>query len=131
MLDAGHQARQGVARQSQLDGERVGGAEAHAVDVALERVGILADGGERILAVLAVDLDRQPRRDLVALQEEHQIADLALLGPAGDDAVAHARADALRLGQPLRLQLDDRQRLLAEAIDDALGGLRPQPLDDA
>ena len=131
MLDAGHQAGQGVARQPQLDGERVGGAKADAVDVAFERVGVLADGGERVFAVLAIDLDRQPRRDLMALQKEHQVADLALLGPAGDDAVAHARADALRLGQPLRLQLDDRQRLLAEAIDDALGGLRPQPLDDA
>ena len=65
------------------------------------------------------------------LQEEHDVADVLLPRPAFDHARAQLGAEAADLGEPLRLQFEDGQRLLAEVVDDALGHARADALDDA
>ena len=120
-----------LRRQPQLLGQGVGRDEAHALDVFGELVGIGADHVDGLRAVGLVDAGGQPDRDLVRLQEEHQVLDVLLLGPGADDDVQLLGGDARHLTQPLGSALDDVQRLLAEALHDALGRLGADALDQA
>jgi hypothetical protein len=51
------------------------------------------------------------RADAVAVQEQHDLADNLLLGPASDDPPRSLRADTGHLTQTTRLLLDDLGRL--------------------
>ena len=82
MLDAGHHAGQSVMRQTKAHGQRIGGAEADAVDVTFQRIRILADDLLGFLAILLIDFGGEARRDIVTLQENHDLADILLLRPA-------------------------------------------------
>ena len=65
----------------------------------------------------------------MALQEEHHLFDLLLLGPGARDQVDALAAHAQHLVQPRRLLLDDAQRLQPELAHDALGRDRADALD--
>ena len=77
------------------------------------------------------DLDRIGRGDAVPLEEEHHLADLALLRPGRGDALLPDRPDARDLAQPPGRLLDDLERLLAERLDQPLREDGPDPLDHA
>ncbi len=94
VLDAGHQAGQAIMGQTEPHGQRIGGAEANAVDITLQRIRILTDDLLGFLAILLIDLGGEARRDIVALQEEHDLADILLLRPALEDQVTLMDADA-------------------------------------
>ncbi len=67
----------------------------------------------------------------MALQEEHHLFDLLLLGPGPRDDLDALAAHAQHLVQALRLLLDDAQRVQPELAHDALGRDRTDALDQA
>ena len=70
----------------------VGAPEADAADVAGEAVGVLGDHLHGIGAVGLEDPHRPRGADAVAVQEQHDLADHLLLGPARDDPLRRAWA---------------------------------------
>ena len=67
----------------------------------------------------------------MALQEEHHLFDLPLLGPGARDQLDAHPADAQHLVQPAWLLLDDAQRLQPEFAHDTLGRHGADALDQA
>ena len=65
------------------------------------------------------------------VQEQHDLADHLLLGPAGDDARGALRADAGDLAQAVRLLLDQVEHRLAEGGDQLPGVHRADAADHA
>ena len=124
-------ADHGILVDADLHRDLVGGAEADAADVAREPVGVVADDLHRIGAVGLVDPYRPRGADPVRVQEQHDLADHLLLGPAGDDARRALGADAAHLAQPVGLLLDDVEHLLAEARGQPLGIGRADAADHA
>jgi hypothetical protein len=68
-----------------------------------------------------VDTHRPRRADAVAVQEQHDLADHLLLGPAGDDPLRPLRADPSYLAQARRLLLDHVEHGLTEGAHQLLG----------
>ena len=89
---------------AELHGDRVGGLEADAADVAREAVRVFGHDLDGIRAVGLVDADCARRADAVAVQEDHDLAHDLLLGPGVGDALGADRADASRprAGGPAR-----------------------------
>ena len=87
----------------------VGGPEADAADVARQPVGVLGDHLHGLGAVGLEDPHRPRGADAMGVQEQHDLADHLLLGPAGDDARGALGADAGDLPQALGLLLDERR----------------------
>ena len=75
-------------------------------------------------------LDGVARADALALQKQHHVPDLALGPPGVGDHRNALFADARHLGQAAPVVLDDLQGVLAEAVHDATGHHRAQPLDE-
>jgi len=67
----------------------------------------------------------------MALQENHDLADRPLAGPAGGDAVEPDLADAVDFEQPARRCLDDIEHRLAEGRDEPFGKMRADALDQS
>src|SRR6266566_1710019 len=63
------------------------------------------------------------------LQKEVKFFDLALFSPGFCNLLAVLRADPFHLTQSFGLLFDNRQRLFSKVLDDALGLLRPNALD--
>ena len=118
-----------VSSQAQVARDLVGGQEADAPDVAGQTVGVLGDFGDGVVAVLLVDLDRQPGGNLVALQEEHHFLDGLLLLPRFGDQPRALGPHVRNLAQPFRLAIQHVERRQPEVIDDPLGDLGPDALD--
>ena len=81
----------------------VGALEADAADVAGEPVGVLGDHLDGVGAVGLEDPHRPRGADAVAVQEQHDLADHLLVGPALHDALGPLRADPADLAQALGL----------------------------
>ena len=107
----------------------VGGAEADAADVACQAVRVFRDQLDSIRAVGLVDAHRPRGADPVAVQEQHDLADDLLLGPAGDDALGAFRADPADLSQPVRLLRNDLEHRLAEGPHELSGIDGADPTD--
>src|ERR1700739_2560869 len=73
------------------------------------------------LAPIARRLPRPRRADAVAVQEQHDLADRLLLGPAGDDPLRPLRADPGYLAQARRLLLDHVEHGLTGGAHQLLG----------
>ncbi len=116
---------------AELEGELVGRLESDAPDIQAELVGIRLEDREGPVAVLAVDLRGQARRDAVLLEEHDQVADVLVLGPGPADLLELDGADAFDLPKTLRLPAEDVDRPGAEGLDDAPGEHRADPLDQA
>ena len=63
------------------------------------------------------------------MQEQHDLADDLLLGPAGDNPLRPLRAYPRHLPQPVRLLLNDVEHGVAESADELLGVDRPDAAD--
>ena len=116
---------------AELGCDLIGGSEADAADVAGQPVRVLRDQLNRIGAVGLVDADRARGADAIAVQEQHDLADHLLLGPAPDDPLGALRADAGHLAQAARLLLDDFEHALAEGSDQLPRIDRPDAADRA
>ena len=95
------QPRRGVRGDADRLGDRVGGLEADAPDLARQPVRLLPHHPPAVVAEPLVDAHRQRGRDAVALQRRHHLADVPLLRPGRGDAPRPHLADAGHLGQPL------------------------------
>ena len=84
----------------------VGALEADAADVAREPVGVLGDHLDGIGAVGLEDPHRPRGADAMAVQEQHDLADHLLLGPALRDALGALGPDPGDLAQALGALLD-------------------------
>ena len=113
-----------LPRHAELHGDGVGGAKADAADVAREPVGILGHDVDCVVSISLEDADRPRRADAVGVQEEHDVADGLLLGPAGGDFSGAEFAYAGNVPQLLGARLDDFERRRAEYGDDPLRQLR-------
>jgi hypothetical protein len=92
--DTGAHADQCGLLDAELCRDLICGAEADAADVAGQSVRILRNELDRVGAVGFVDAHRTRGADLVAVQEQHDLADDLLLGPAGDNPLRSLRAYA-------------------------------------
>ena len=57
----------------------------------------------------------------MAVQEDHDLADGTLLGPALDDLAGPLRSDARQRAQPVGFRLDDLEHGIAEGGDQLAG----------
>ena len=121
--DPGPNALRRLAGHAHLHGDRVGGPKADAADVAREPIGILGHHLDGVMAIGLEDAHRPRRADAIGMQEDHDVADGLLLGPAGGDLPGAEFADAGDLPQLLGVGLDDFEGRLAEGADDPFGEL--------
>ena len=127
VLDARARAQDRGGGDPEARGERVGGLEADAADVARQAVGILLDQRDRVGAVGLVDADRARGADAVRVQEHHDLAHAPLLLPGFDDALAAHVADARHFAQAPRAALDHVEHVLAEGRHQPLREFGPMP----
>ena len=102
-------------------GDGVGGAETDAADVLDHPIGLLLDDEGSVLAVALADALDEARRQTEAAQEDRQGAAVFVGPPPLGDRIRPGRADAVDLGEPLRLGAQHVRRVGAEVVDDALG----------
>ena len=112
-------------------GDRVGGLEADAADVARQPIRVLGHDLDGIGAVGLEDAHRPCGADAMAVQEDHDLAHDLLLGPGAGDALGAHRADAGHLAQAIGLGLDHIEHLLAESLHHLLGVDRADAADHA
>ena len=67
----------------------------------------------------------------MALEKQHDILDLLLLGPALLDPLHPEFPDTRHIKQKIRLMLDHFQRPVSEGVYDLFGKFRTDPLDHA
>ena len=133
------EALRAVRRHSSTARDAVSSLEPDPEHLARQAVGFVAHNGDRFTTVRLVDAHRKARRDIVSLQEQHDLFDLLLLRPRLRDLPRADTTDAGDLRQTTGLLVDDRQRLQTEMVDDAVCGdrsyalyeTRPQVLADA
>jgi hypothetical protein len=116
-----------------MGGGAVGRAEADAADVAGQAVRVFRDELNGIGAVGLVDAHRPRRADAVAVQEQHNLADGLLLGPARDNPFGTLWADTGDLTQAAaRFLLDDIEHGFAKAAHKRLRilGISPKFCSD-
>jgi hypothetical protein len=116
---------------AKLGRDLVGRSKADAADVAGQTVGVFRDQSDSIGAIGLVDAHRPRRADAVAVQEQHNLANHLLFGPAGDNPLRTLRADAGHFTQPTRLLLDNVEHGFTKGADELLGVDRPDATDHA
>lgn len=131
MPDAGHDALGAVFFQADAQGDLVGGEKADAVDVVGQPIRVLGDGGDGLVAVLLVDPHGKKGADAVGLQKHHHFPDGAVLGPGLADHAQLLFGDPGHLDKALDLFLEDVEGFFLEVLDDFLGRLGADALDQA
>ncbi len=125
--------------QAQPEGDPVGEPEPHPVHLG-EAVRVLLDDLQdvrHLLRLPALDAEVVGDAGCVggghpgALQQHHQLADLLVLLPGGEDLRAPRRPDQVHLQQSLRRGVDDVEGVLLELVDDSLGEPWPDALHQA
>ena len=88
--DAGAHPDHGGLLDAEFHGNRVGGLEADAADIARQAIGVLRHHLHGVGAVGLVDTHRPRRADAMLVQEHHDLAHDLLLGPGVRDALGAA-----------------------------------------
>src|SRR5438046_4057068 len=135
---------------AELGRNLIGGDKADPPNVASQAVRVLGDQLNGIGSVGLIDPYGSRGSDAVAMEEQHDLADDLLLGPARDDLSCTLGADAGHFAQTSRLLLDNLKDVFAECPDklpgidradaadhpgaeiffDALGGRRWRDLEE-
>src|SRR5262249_3284551 len=92
--DAGPNSDQRRLLDAELGRNLIGRDKSDAADIASQAVRVLRDQLNGIRTVGLVDPHRPRGTDPIAVQEQHDLADDLLLGPAGDDLPSTLWADA-------------------------------------
>jgi hypothetical protein len=128
-------ARLHTLRRQLLDahvcGNLIRGLESHAVNVRRETVGILLQHLDGLRAIRFVDAQCARRADAALVQEDHDVVDRLLLQPRLANLLPALLAHALDLLESGGFVFDDLKHLAAEVIDDALGVLFADAIDQA
>ena len=125
----GLSARGRVARDAQRRRQLVRRQESDPPHVEGEAVRVLAHARDGRRPVPLVNARREGGRDAVALQEHHHLAHLALRAPGRADGARPRRPDPRHLADAAGVAVQDLQGLDPEALHDARGELRSDPLD--
>ena len=120
-----------ILLDAQRGGDAVGRLKADALHVLHEAIGVAGDDLPHVFAVSLVDFDGQRGGDAVALQKDHGLALLRLLGIAFLNHAGALFADARYLQQPFRLGIEHVERLFAEGADEQLGRRRADAANHA
>ena len=131
VADAGTDPDQGCLLDPDLCGDLIRGPKSDPANVLGQAVGVLTDDPYGLIAVGLVDPYRPRGADSVGMQEQHDVPDDLLLGPAGDDPCRTLDADTGYLAQTLRLLLNEVEHGFAEAPHQPLGIDRADPADHA
>ena len=131
VTDRGAGAMRTLPVDSHAEGQLIGRLEADPANVIGQLIGIGLDGGDGVLAVGPVDPHGASRGHVVLGQEQHDLADLALLLPALLDALQPSGTDALDLQQEVGGLVEDVERALAMDADDPGGQSRPDAANRA
>src|SRR5437763_16445189 len=102
---------------AELGRNLIGGDKADPPDIASQAVRVLGDQLNGIGSVGLVDPYGSRGSDAVAMEEQHDLADDLLLGPARDDLSRTLGADAGHFAQSPGLLLNNFEYLLAEGTD--------------
>ena len=116
---------------AELHGDRVGGLEPDAADVARQAIRVLGHDLDGVGTVGLENPHRPRRADTVAVQEHHDFPHCLLLGPGGENAGGANRPNAVDLTQSVRHRLDNVEHLLAEGAHELLGINRANAPDHA
>jgi len=116
---------------AELCRDLVGGAEADAADVASQAVGVFRDEPNSIGTIGLVNAHRPRCADAIAVQEQHDLSDDLLLGPASDDPLRTLGADAGDLTQTPGLLLDDLEYAFTKGAHELLRIDRADAADHA
>ena len=127
--DPGTYADERCLFDAELGRDLVGRAEADAADIAGQPVRVLRDQPNGIGAVSFVNAHRARRADAIAVQEQHDLTDDLLLGPARDDPLRALRANPGDLTKATWLLLDDLEHGLAKGAYKLLRIDRPDAAD--
>ena len=127
--DAGTHADQRRLLDAELARDLIRCTEADAADVAGQAIGVLRDELDGIAAVGFVDAHGARGADAVAVQEQHDLANDLLLGPASDDALRPLQANSSDLAQAARLLLNDVKNGFSEGAHQFLCVDRPDATD--
>ena len=119
--DPGPNPLRRLAGNAHLHGYRVGGPKADAFNVAREPIRVFSHHLNGVMAIGLEDAHRPRRSDAVRMQEDHDVADSLLLGPARGDLAGAELADAGHFPQLLWVRFDDFEGRFAESADDPLG----------
>ena len=119
--NAGSSTDHGVFGDTEAHGDAVGGFKTDAPDIRAETIGVGADEGNGIGAVLPVDAGGLGGANAMALEKDHDIAGAALLVPGFLDAFAEDGADAFDFFDALGFFFDDAQGVGPEVFDEAFG----------
>jgi hypothetical protein len=114
---------------AELHGDRIGGLESDAADVARQAIGVLGHDLNGIGAIGLEDADGACGAHPVAVQEDHDLPHDLLLGPGAGDALGAQRADAGHLAQTLGRRFDHLEDVLAERLDHLPGVDRANAAD--
>ena len=101
-------------------GDRVGGGEADSADLSGQAIGIGADRGDHVGAVVLVDSQRHGRSQAVLVEENHDFSDRFLAIPRAHDPVPQSGTDAGYGSQALGGLLDDVENLGPEGVYELL-----------
>ncbi len=123
--------QEGIGRNAHALSDLVGGAEADSRQVDGQAVGIGANSFDGFFPVNFVDAHGPAGADALGVEEDHDLANDLLFGPGGLDLVAAGRSDALDFAQTDGTVLDDVEDLFAEFVDEFLGILGADALDEA
>ena len=120
-----------VAAEAHTQSDLVHIGKGYAVALPRQQIGVRPETGQRIGSVGAVQPHGQLHRQLVPGQKLHDPTQSRQLPEGGGDLHGPLGGDALDGAQPLRLLLDNSQRLAAEPLHQPLRRGRPDALDDA
>src|SRR5205814_8896817 len=109
----------------------IGGNKADPPDIASQAVRVLGDQWNGIGSVGLIDPYGSRGTDAVAMEEQADLADDLLLGPARDDLSRTLGADAGHFAQSPGLLLNNFEYLLAEGTDELPGIDRADAADHA
>ena len=129
VIDAGPQADHRRGFDAEAGGDRIGGAEADAADVAGQAIGVLRHHLHGVVAVGLEDPHRPGGADAMAVQEHHDFAHHLLIGPGLGDAARPHLANPGHLPQAFGGLLDHLEHLRPEGAHQLAGVDRADAAD--
>src|SRR5262245_57902526 len=106
---------------AELHGDRVGGLETNATNIAREPIWILGHDLDDFGAIGLEDPHRSRGADAVAVQKDHDFTHGLLFGPSRENASRANRPDAVNLAQPIWCGLDNFEHFLAKGANELPG----------
>src|SRR5262245_31389733 len=81
--DSGTDPGRAIAPDSHCQCDPIRGEKPDAIDIARQTVRIAGYGGNTLVTISLVDLDRKKSADSISLEKDHDIADRAMFRPGG------------------------------------------------